>query len=343
MCKVSVIVPIYNVEPYMKKGIDSILKQSLKDIEVILVDDGSTDKSGKIADEYMKEDSRIKVIHQQNKGLPGARNSGILIAKGEYISFMDPDDWIENTMLEEMYLSAKKNNSDIVVCNMKEEYINENIVNVYKNHIENKTLQGEKIKEYFTNYIEKKEFFTWPTVCTKLYRKKFLDINNLWQNEELRIAEDLCFNINALMNAKIISGVDKEFYHYMRINPNSLLNSLDESKVYDHMFARKKIIEYLNMYNIDTSDYVRYENCKNLRNLIDLCIFKVSSNSSFKEEYNDMKNILVSKEYDSYINNYDDNYISKSIKIILGTINLKMYWLTYILLKIYITRRRRLC
>lgn len=115
--KISIIVPIYNVEKYLSKCVDSILNQSFKDFELILVNDGSTDESGKICDAYSLKDKRIKVIHQSNKGVGSACNVGINCAIGEYIAFIDPDDYIHENMYEILYKASIKDEADIVICN----------------------------------------------------------------------------------------------------------------------------------------------------------------------------------------------------------------------------------
>ena len=116
MSKISVIVPVYKVEPYIRKCVDSILGQTFSDIQVILVDDGSPDQCGKICDEYAKQDSRVHVIHQENKGVSAARNAGISLAKGEYIMLVDSDDFITENMLEKMHDCIAESGSDIVIC-----------------------------------------------------------------------------------------------------------------------------------------------------------------------------------------------------------------------------------
>lgn len=124
--KVSVVVPIYNVEKYLKQCVDSLLNQTLKDIEIILVDDGAKDGSGKIVDEYKNKFTNVKVIHQANGGLGPARNTGIENATGEYIAFVDGDDWVQSNMYEKLYATAQKSNSDIVVsghCDYKNEFL----------------------------------------------------------------------------------------------------------------------------------------------------------------------------------------------------------------------------
>lgn len=110
---ISIIVPVYNVEKYLKECIDSVISQTYKNLEIILVDDGSTDKSGEICDEYSKKDSRIKVIHKENGGLSDARNVALDIAKGEYIGFVDSDDYVEKDMFETLYKLAEEHNTEI--------------------------------------------------------------------------------------------------------------------------------------------------------------------------------------------------------------------------------------
>lgn len=114
MDKISVIVPVYNVEDYLEECINSILGQTYKNLEIILVDDGSTDNSSKICDIYEKKDKRIKVIHKENGGLSSARNEGLKYRTGEYISFVDSDDFIDKTMYEKLYSAIKKYDADVV-------------------------------------------------------------------------------------------------------------------------------------------------------------------------------------------------------------------------------------
>ena len=116
---ISVIVPVYNVEKYLRQCLDSVLAQTYRELEIILVDDGSTDGSGAICDEYATRDSRIKVVHQQNGGLSSARNAGLDLATGEYVAFVDSDDYIHETMLELLYQALVENNADTVICNFE--------------------------------------------------------------------------------------------------------------------------------------------------------------------------------------------------------------------------------
>ena len=124
--KISVIIPVYNVEKYISRCLDSILNQSYKNVEIIIINDGSTDKSGLICDEYSKRYDNIRVFHKENGGVSSARNLGITVAKGEYITFADPDDFLNKDMYKILYDNAKNNNSDITICSVNE--IRENVI-----------------------------------------------------------------------------------------------------------------------------------------------------------------------------------------------------------------------
>ena len=142
MGKVSIIVPIYNVEKYLSKCIESILSQTYKNIEIILVNDGSLDNSAQICDEYAKKDDRIIVIHKANGGVSSARNAGIDIATGKYIGFVDPDDYIENNMYELMVNKIEKYKADIAICGY--DYINENYTIERYYHIQQDEILTQK-------------------------------------------------------------------------------------------------------------------------------------------------------------------------------------------------------
>ena len=156
---VSVIIPVYNVEKYINKCVDSVINQTYKDLEIILVDDGSTDKSGIICDEYEKKDSRIKVIHRMNGGLSAARNSGIDAATGEYYLFIDSDDYVSENMIDIMYSALKDNDAEISVCGFRK---------VYDNGDEEKS--DDKQEEYAVNSSKRiYKVFSGRESCMQMY------------------------------------------------------------------------------------------------------------------------------------------------------------------------------
>lgn len=164
---ISVIVPVYKVEPYIHKCIGSILKQTYKNLQIILVDDGSPDNCGEICDEYAQKDARIQVIHQENKGLSAARNVGIEIAEGEYIGFVDSDDYIKETMYETMYCLIEERKADVCICNLfdvkgndkKIRNANIGIKEYGKMDILKEIILDKNIQSYAWNKLYKRELF----------------------------------------------------------------------------------------------------------------------------------------------------------------------------------------
>jgi hypothetical protein len=231
MTKVSVIVPIYNIEAYLEKCIKSLLKQTLKDIEIILVNDCSTDNSQSIIDKYVKKDKRVKAyINEKNSGLSFTRNHGMKYAKGEYLSFIDGDDYIEPDMLEKMYDKAKEEDADIVECDFVLDFPNKKIIN------------RSKLDE---NIIVSIRVAAW----NKLYRRKLVEKLKLEFPVGL-LYEDVVFCYKIIPFANKISYVPEPFYHYIQ-RPQSLINTKNKRvrEIYDCLnmvldyYKEKKIYE----------------------------------------------------------------------------------------------------
>lgn len=207
MVKVSVIVPIYNVEKYLKKCLDSIINQTLKEIEIILVNDGSTDGSSLILEEYKRKDNRIILINKINGGQGSARNEGIKIAKGEYIGFVDSDDWISLDMYEKLYEEAEEN-IDLVVCGR--ELFNSEYKKIGEIKIENRIISIEDIEEYI---IDNLLYVQTVVCCNKLYKKRILKENNILFEDVERVgSEDALFNYCYILNSKKVKTIDRGIY-----------------------------------------------------------------------------------------------------------------------------------
>lgn len=254
--KISVIVPVYNVEKYIKQCLESILNQTYKNLEIIIVDDGTKDSSGKICDEISKSDSRIKIIHQKNQGLSGARNTGLKNTTGEYITFVDSDDYIGNKMFEKMLSTLKTNNANIVecgtiYCDEEGKYIKENTKN--KIEIYEKDIQ---IKELiFSGNIT-------TMSCGKLYKK------DLFKNFEFPIGkyhEDTFTTYKLLHNSQKIIILNQGFYYYRQVY-GSIMNSNFNIKHLDSIEAvleRSKFIEkYYPQYKKYDYANICYSCCK---------------------------------------------------------------------------------
>lgn len=203
--KVSIIVPIYKVEKYLNKCIDSIVNQTYNNLEIILVDDGSPDNCPKICDEYAKKDNRIKVVHKQNKGVSSARNTGLDISTGDYIMFIDGDDYIELNMIECMLKNMFDNNVDIVICNINY---------VFK---EKEFIKYNESDQILNNYEAMKEFISdgivQAVVWNKLYKKSILKNMKFVIN---KVHEDELFSYEVISRVNNIYYNSNAFYNYVQ-------------------------------------------------------------------------------------------------------------------------------
>lgn len=221
--KITVIVPIYNVEPYLERCVNSILNQSYQNLEIILVDDGSPDNCGAICDEFAKKDDRIVVIHQKNKGLSGARNTGLENATGDYIGFVDSDDWIDEEMYGEMMDAMLQNDVNLVECDFifRTEY--------GEKEPEEGTLEHQTKLQALQRILRRRQF----SVCKRLYEKSLLDGLKF---PEGKISEDVYFTSYVFKRVDKIVYLSNHFYNYYRAsesitrgpyNPKNLKQSIE--------------------------------------------------------------------------------------------------------------------
>jgi len=220
MEKISVVVPVYNVAIYLRRCIDSILVQTYKNLEIILVDDGSTDNSGKICDWYKKQDERVEVIHKENGGQSSARNAGIKIASGDYIAFVDSDDWIVRDIYEYCIDLAGTMNCDVVdfqcvFTNGESMKFNSNLI--YKTELIEKK---EILRDYlFRGQTEKSPFSS----CRKLYKRSLFETVRF---PEGKINEDIATNYKVLMSCNRLVHTDKIGYYYFQNSTSTTRNGL---------------------------------------------------------------------------------------------------------------------
>lgn len=234
--KISVVVPIYNVEQYLDKCVESLVNQTYKNLEIILVDDGSRDNSGKIADEWATKDNRIKVIHKKNGGLSDARNAGIKIATGEYIGFVDSDDWINYKMYEILMNNLGKYNADISVCAIKKVY-EEEVVN--ENQILNKNIWMFTAEKALENLID--EGILKQTVWNKLYKREIIDDIYF---EFGKIHEDEFWTYQIFGRCKSIVYTDDQLYYYLQ-RSGSIMNKPFSLQRLDGLEARNNRLKYI--------------------------------------------------------------------------------------------------
>lgn len=242
---ISIIIPVYNVEEYLPKCIDSVIGQTYKNLEILLINDGSTDGSGGICDHYALKDSRIRVIHQENKGLAAARNVGIGAATSAYIGFVDSDDWINEDMYAFLYALMHEHQADLAICRLRSHF-NSGIIDGSTNRL--------LICDGMTAFKKMvKEVDAYPIgigVVNKLYKKELLA--GLYFPEG-RLTEDIYFTPKLLFRCKKCVFQDTAKYNYLQDRPGSIMNSQISSKrVFDELqgyleterfFIEEKLIE----------------------------------------------------------------------------------------------------
>lgn len=241
MAKVSVIVPVYNAEKYLEQCIDSIVNQTLKDIEIILIDDGSTDGSAEICKKYLS-DSRVSYYYKENAGAVMARKDGISFAKSEYIGFVDSDDWVETSMYKTMYTAAKNNNADIVFCNCIQNADGHRFSPEMESGVYDRKEIEEKILSKTLAYVAdngEKRALRWSN-CLRLYRSDLIK-SGISFNPEVRRCEDLVLTYEATLKANVMVYLGDQYLYHNRV----VLNSKSRRYTPDAWKAFKSLIIHL--------------------------------------------------------------------------------------------------
>lgn len=241
MCKISIITPVYKVENYLEKCIESILNQTFRDFELFIVDDGSPDNCGKIADEYAKKDNRVRVIHKSNGGAPSARNAGIKEATGEYLYFPDSDDWLESTYLQEMYDLAVKTGATLTVSGYTAEYYEKNTNQSYiTSAAEANYRTQESVRNSLHNYFNN---MMMAVPWNKLYKAQYIHEKNILF-PDLKW-DDLHFNMEVVRDIDSVAISSSSGYHFFRSRSGS-----ETTFVFDGMLYQKRREQFNHILNV---------------------------------------------------------------------------------------------
>ncbi|MCJ7651855.1 MAG: glycosyltransferase [Candidatus Lokiarchaeota archaeon] len=304
-CLVSIIIPVYNTGGYLAKCLESVINQTYRRIEIILIDDGSSDNSGKICDEYANHDDRIYVIHQENQGVSVTRNVGINKSKGKYIAFIDSDDWIESKMIEVMVSNAENYDGDAVICGYYE-------YGYYKND-KNKKVKFFPVKEmkvcekniFLEELLKISHVDYYNSPWNKLFSRKIIIENKLQYNPEIAFFEDLIFNLGFFNNTKRVILVKDELYNH-RVDVTDSLTKKYIKEMWDIQLCLLK--KYKKIY-INAGLFRM--NVKKINAFVIKC-FKLTIShrimydiSPYKVKLEYMKKIINHKEIEEIINNVD--------------------------------------
>ena len=304
---ISVIVPVYNIEKYLPRCIDSILNQTYKNWEVIFINDGSTDNSLKILEEYKKRDERIKIIDKKNAGSGAARNDGLESSEGEYIAFLDSDDWYEKNFLEKLYNNLVENNSDVAMCNPKMTY--------------NDMSKDKKINTYFFNEIELNKtpekilgILAMPVVWNKLYKKDII-VKNRIRFPNYSFCEDVEFLYKIFLYVNKVSKIEDDLYNYYQ-REDSATKKIKEEAIKQVYKVLKNIERYIKSNFPDKLEFFYLYKIQFIYSISITLLTKISNDKILRKKINEKNN--------DEVKNINKNLIFKNKKILVYYIAIRL-------------------
>lgn len=337
--KVSIIIPIYNTERYLKRCIESVIRQTLSEIEIILVDDGSPDNSPSICDDYVRKDPRIRVIHQKNAGLGLSRNAGIEVATGEYVAFLDSDDYIEDDMYKSLYTGAKKKNADTCICGHKFVRNNGTVIE-YKNAFHGNVYKGYEVNSILLSMLgarpkDTDDIVIEMSVWKAIFSLELIKRNNIrFCSERKFISEDIIFDIDYFQKAKCVTVIRETPYFYCE-NTSSLSRTFREDRIlkciqlYQEELRKLKDTEYYS----EAKVRIQRIFLGNLRTHIKQAVFQFKKEDALKY----IKEAADKEEVQAILNEYPYQQNPKQLQIfnkLLHKKRVKALWLTVKLKKL---------
>ncbi|SDN16065.1 glycosyltransferase family 2 protein [Acetanaerobacterium elongatum] len=287
----SVIVPVYNTEKYLEKCIGSVLKQTCPNFELILIDDGSTDTSGRICDEYAASDSRIQAFHQPNQGQALSRRKGISAAKGDYLLFLDADDYWDADLLETIENAINAYHCDMVIFRYRKVSDNGDFLSESDKLFEDHTIfTCENRAPLYKALVQGVLNNLW----SKSIRRTVIDSDDVTQYSDIRIGEDFLQVLPCVANSKSILYLDRVLYNY-RDNPSSVSYQYNYKVFSDYLFFRGVLLEYMARWGIDTPEYLRIFYNHYIKYLLDF-LFSITS-LTYAERKKRMEEIQSSNFY----------------------------------------------
>lgn len=319
MAKLSVIVPIYNVEKYLRQCLESIVNQTFRDLEIILVDDGSPDKCGEICDEYAKKDNRIIVIHKANGGLSAARNDALNIATGEWIAFVDSDDWLDIDIYEKAITAGDRYDVDILLFNSyrntdtKEKEISlfqKGFCSSNREYI--KSLQAGTMCKYLTPTQELTYGYPWD----RIIKREFIKKNELFFSD-VRVYEDIIYAIKCFQHAQRIAFIEDRGYHY-RFNNTSIGNIYNPDRINCDKVAFAEMFDLADRYQVNGEYYKALYTLivESILNASNRCFFNKKNKNSFIQKVRYANSVIEEKIYYKAFSQVDRKLLTRAARVI---------------------------
>lgn len=339
--KVSIIVPVYNVEKYLDRCMQTLLNQILKDIEIIMVDDGSSDNSPLMCDIYAQNDVRVKVVHKKNEGLGYARNTGLKMATGEYVAFIDSDDFTTIEAYDQLYKKAKETNADVVYAGFKYQNADGTIDKCF---LLDRVFEGSgDITEFLSSMIfdtKPREKTIWMSVWNGLYKRELLEKNKIcFKSERDYLSEDIVFHAELIPLCKKIICIPKTFYNYC-YNGTSLTRKFNIEKIESNFRLYEVLTSTVEKYHLSEIQWkislflLGYTRGIILRGII-------MSDMTFSEKRKYCMNVYSYSKWPEVVRSLNQRNIPMFDKIGLMFINYKAFILNFLIYYIYYSFLRK--
>lgn len=339
MIDISIIVPIYNGEKYIDKCIEMILNQTLKNFELIIIDDGSTDKSAQICSEYADKDNRIKLITKKNQGTWAARNRGIDESLGKYIVFLDCDDWYENNLLAEMYENIEDNDVDLVISGQTDIMVNSNAKVIKKVKVLPEKHFFLTREEILDNFIKLRKESIGDVLWNKIYKAEIIKKNNL-KFEDYKRGEDTIFNANYYQHIDKCIVIDKSFYNYRVENSNPVWLKYSENYFNIVLIENKTVIDKLKEWGRYDISARKYQSTHFIYRIIEYFFWIVYTKNhlNIKEKSSKVLNIITDQQVKKYLD--DADVIGIFSRLIIKFMKSKNVFLILLLTKVKLIQLR---
>ena len=348
--KISIIVPTYNVKDYIDNCVKSLVSQTYENIEIILVNDGSTDNSGDLLDKWAERDERVKVFHKENGGTHSARNLGIEKSTGEYVMFIDPDDWFSLNAVECLAEEIKKTNSDVIKFNYVKEY-GTHFENKTNNLLENKLYTGSEYQKILRmnlgligeelKYIQDFNFLA--SVCFGCYRKEIILQNELkfTDMKEIGTFSDGLFNLGFLLKASSFYFLDQPLYHYRKNNYASCTNTYRIGFYEKNNVLLDKIYKLIKPDKLGLDFEIAFNN-RVAYSVLELCLNSAKNKkTTFKISTNELKKIIKSKPYSKAVKSFDVKFLPLKWKLYYALIKIEFVLGIYFATRLVLKMRRK--
>ena len=333
---ISIIVPVYNVEKYLRECLDSLCKQTLKEMEIILIDDGATDGSGAILDEYAARDDRIRVLHKKNAGVAAARNDGIRLAKGEWLAFVDSDDWLSPDMYEKAYAAVKNTDVDILYFDAVKSFPKrEEDWSHFETEFETEERAALDAMQRGVLYFPMTPYPTKVPIAApwdKLFRASLIKEHGLCYIEELKTLDDMVFNLYALEYAGKIKYIKEALYHY-RMVEGSITNAYKKNRPELDRIVFLHLLRFAKERGKDEAFYqaVYARIIKSFAICFRLCFFHKQNRQSFAEKKRRIREVMESEPYREAFDKIEKKHLEGRLRPVLFCARHRLFALMYCL------------